>query len=65
MESHGRSALLDAIYAGVPEVRNARNPRRALLVISDGADNSSRYREGEIRSMLGEAGVPIYRDRNL
>src|SRR6266568_6350876 len=37
-QSQGRSALLDAIYLSVREIRRARNPRKALLVISDGAD---------------------------
>jgi len=59
-QSQGRSGLLDAIYSSVREIRKARNPRKALLLISDGADNGSRYREGEIKSLMGEAGVPIY-----
>src|SRR6266567_906008 len=54
-QSEGRSALLDAIYLGVREIRKARNPRKALLVISDGADNGSRDREFEIRSLLDES----------
>ncbi len=59
-QSEGRSALLDAIYLSVREIRRARNPRKALLVISDGADNGSRYRESEIRSLVAEADVPIF-----
>jgi Ca-activated chloride channel homolog len=56
----GRTALLDAIYLGVTKMRQAKYPKRALLIISDGGDNHSRYTEGEIRSMVKEADVLIY-----
>jgi VWFA-related protein len=59
-QSEGRSALLDAIYMALHQIKKARNPRKALLVISDGGNNSSRYREGEIKSLTREADVPIY-----
>jgi len=53
-------ALLDAIYLGVTKMRQAKYPKKALLIISDGGDNHSRYTEGEIRSMVKEADVLIY-----
>ena len=56
----GRTALLDAIYLGMNKMRNAQNPRKALLVISDGGDNRSRYTEGEIKDLVKEADVQIY-----
>jgi Ca-activated chloride channel family protein len=56
----GRTALLDAIYLGVSRMRQAKYPRKALLIISDGGDNHSRYTEGEIKSMVREADVEIY-----
>jgi Ca-activated chloride channel family protein len=56
----GRTALLDAIYLGVTKMRQAKFPKKALLIISDGGDNHSRYTEGEIRSMVKEADVLIY-----
>ncbi|MFY9645591.1 MAG: VWA domain-containing protein [Terriglobales bacterium] len=56
----GRTALLDAIYMGVTKMRQAKYPKKALLIISDGGDNHSRYTEGEIRSMVKEADVLIY-----
>jgi VWFA-related protein len=56
----GRTALLDAIYLALNEMKNAKNPRKALLIISDGGDNSSRYTEGEIRNRVKEADVQIY-----
>ncbi len=56
----GRTALLDAIYLGISKMRQARYPKRALLIISDGGDNHSRYTEGEIKSLVKEADVLIY-----
>jgi Ca-activated chloride channel homolog len=56
----GRTALLDAIYLGITEMRQAKYPKRALLIISDGGDNHSRYTEGEIKSMVREADTLIY-----
>ena len=56
----GRTALLDAIYLAVAKLRNARYDRKALLIISDGGDNHSRYTEGEINSLIKEADVQIY-----
>jgi Ca-activated chloride channel family protein len=56
----GRTALLDAIYLGVNKMHQAKYPKRALLIISDGGDNHSRYTEGEIKSVVKEADVLIY-----
>jgi Ca-activated chloride channel family protein len=56
----GRTALLDAIYMGVNKMKDAHNSKKALLIISDGGDNHSRYTEHEIRSMVKEADVQIY-----
>ncbi len=56
----GRTALLDAIYLGMNRMRKAHYERKALLIISDGGDNHSRYTEGEIKSMVREADVQIY-----
>jgi Ca-activated chloride channel homolog len=56
----GRTALLDAIYLGVSKMRQAKYPKKALLIISDGGDNHSRYTEGEIKSLVKEADVMIY-----
>ncbi len=55
-----RTALLDAIYMGVSKMRHAKYPKKALLIISDGGDNHSRYTENEIRSLVKEADVMIY-----
>ncbi len=59
-QSRGRTALLDAIYLALHEMKKASNPRKAILVISDGGDNSSRYTEGEIKNLVREADVQMF-----
>jgi Ca-activated chloride channel family protein len=56
----GPTALWDAIYVGLREMRTARYGKKALLVISDGGDNQSRYTQAEIKSVLQEADVQLY-----
>ena len=56
----GRTALLDAIYLGLTRMRQAQYARKALLIISDGGDNNSRYTERDIRSMVRESDTMIY-----
>jgi Ca-activated chloride channel family protein len=56
----GRTALLDAIYLGVSKMRVARHQKKALLIISDGGDNHSRYTESEIKNLVKESDVQIY-----
>jgi len=58
--SRGRTALLDAIYLGLSQMRGAHNGKRALLLISDGGDNHSRYNENDIKSYLKEADCQLY-----
>jgi len=41
-------------------MKDARHERKALLVVSDGGDNRSRYTEGEVRAQVREADVEIY-----
>ena len=55
-----RTALLDAIYYGMDKMKTARNERKALLVVSDGGDNLSRYTEGEVKAQVRESDVEIY-----
>ena len=59
-KANGRTALLDAISLALHQMRRAQYQRRALLIISDGGDNHSRYTESEVRSMVKEADVQIY-----
>jgi len=60
VHSGHRTALLDAIYYGVAKMSDAHHQRKALLVVSDGGDNRSRYTEGEVRAQVREADVEIY-----
>jgi Ca-activated chloride channel homolog len=59
-QSKGRTALLDGIYMAMSTMKKARNPRKAVLIISDGGDNSSRYTETEIKNAVREADVQVY-----
>ncbi len=59
-QAKGRTALLDGVYLALNEMKKAHNPRKALLIISDGGDNSSRYTETEIKNLVREADVQIY-----
>ena len=59
-QARGRTSLLDAVYMAMHKMKKARNPRKALIVISDGGDNSSRYTETEIKNMVRETDVQIF-----
>jgi Ca-activated chloride channel homolog len=56
----GRTALLDAIYLGLSQMRGAKNGKRALLILSDGGDNHSRYNESDIKRLVKEADTQLY-----
>jgi len=59
-QSKGRTALLDAIFLAMHELKKSQKNRKALLIISDGGDNSSRYSEAEVRKAVRESDVLIY-----
>ncbi len=59
-QSRGRTALLDAIMLALHEMNNSHKKRKALLIISDGGDNSSRYTEVEVRNRVREGDILIY-----
>jgi Ca-activated chloride channel family protein len=59
-QPQGKTSLLDAIYRGLHQMRNAKYGKKALLIISDGGDNHSRYGEKEIKSAAKESDVMIY-----
>jgi Ca-activated chloride channel family protein len=60
VQAKGWTALLDAIALSAHQMRMAKNPRRVLLILSDGSDNNSRYSENEIRSMVVESNLRVY-----
>ncbi len=58
--SHGSTALLDAIYLSLHEIKKSKKPKKALLIISDGGDNHSRYTETEVQNVVRESDSLIY-----
>ncbi|MGI8567413.1 MAG: VWA domain-containing protein [Pyrinomonadaceae bacterium] len=60
IQTKGQTALYDACYLGVEKVTRGTHPKRAVLLISDGQDNSSRYTFSELRRLLKESDVIIY-----
>ncbi len=58
--AQGRSGLLDAVCLALHHMRKAANRRRALLLITDGADNASRYTASEVIALARESDVAIY-----
>jgi Ca-activated chloride channel family protein len=59
-KAKGQTALLDAIYYGLEKVEQGRYPRKALLVISDGGDNHSRYSEKEVKEFIKESDAQLF-----
>jgi len=59
-EPGGPTAMLDAVYLALSELRSARYERKAILILSDGGDNASRYKLREIKSLVQESDVQIY-----
>ena len=58
--SKGRTALLDAVFLAMHEMKKSQKNRKALLIISDGGDNASRYTESELRNLVRESDVMTY-----
>jgi len=56
----GSTALLDAVYLGLRQMKKAHNPRKALLIVSDGEDNNSRFRVRDVENLARESDVEIY-----
>jgi VWFA-related protein len=59
-ESRGPTALLDAVHLALQEIHKSKLRRKALLIISDGGDNHSRYKRSEVRELVRESDVLIY-----
>jgi Ca-activated chloride channel homolog len=60
VQPSGSTALLDAVYLGISKLRKAQYSRRALVIISDGGDNASRYKLKEIKNLISESDVMVY-----
>jgi Ca-activated chloride channel homolog len=59
-QSRGATAMVDGVYMAMNEIKKSKNERKALILVSDGDDNSSRYTPGELRTVLQESEVLIY-----
>jgi Ca-activated chloride channel family protein len=59
-QAKGRTALLDGVYLAMNQMKKAHNPRKAIIILSDGGDNSSRYTESEVKNLVREADVQVY-----
>ncbi|HLG14405.1 MAG TPA: VWA domain-containing protein [Blastocatellia bacterium] len=60
VKAKGMTALYDAVYLGIEKARQGRHQKKALLLISDGEENNSRYSGRELRELIREADVPVY-----
>lgn len=60
VQPEGWTALNDAIYFGVQRMKRSRNTRRAVIVLTDGGNNHSRYSDSEVRVLAQESDVRIY-----
>ena len=58
--AEGRTALFDGVYLGLERLLKARAPASALLILSDGGDNSSRYEARDLRGLALEAGAAVH-----
>ena len=55
------TALFDGIWLGVSTAhQDAANQHRAMIIITDGGDNHSRYNLRETKKLLEEADVPVF-----
>lgn len=54
------TALYDAVYLGLERVTRGTHQKRAMIIISDGQDNASRYNFGEVRRLMKESDVVTY-----
>jgi VWFA-related protein len=59
-KAKGSTALFDAVYLGLNEMRRSKKRKKALLLISDGGDNNSRYSQKELERVVRETDVLIY-----
>jgi Ca-activated chloride channel family protein len=59
-DAGGSTALVDSMYSAIELTRKAHLPRKALLVISDGMDNHSRYSKSELIAAAMESDMQIY-----
>ena len=60
MPAKGMTALYDSVYLGLEKLREGANPKKALLLITDGEDNHSRYSFSNVKDFVKEQDIQIY-----
>jgi Ca-activated chloride channel family protein len=60
VSAQGSTALYDAVYLGIEKLRKAHNPRKALLLVTDGEDNHSRYSFEDVKNLAMESDVQLF-----
>jgi Ca-activated chloride channel homolog len=56
----GMTAMYDSVYLGLEKLKEGSNPKKALLLITDGEDNRSRYTFQNVKDFVKEQDVQIY-----
>src|SRR5215475_14290044 len=56
----GMTAMYDSVYVGLEKLKEGSNPKKALLLITDGEDNRSRYTYQNVKDFVKEQDVQIY-----
>ncbi len=56
----GRTSLLDAVHMASLQMKHARNSRKAILIVSDGGDNRSRFTPRQVQSDVLESDMQTY-----
>jgi Ca-activated chloride channel family protein len=59
-QAGGRTAVFDAVYMGLDQIKAAKNEKKALVLVTDGEDNSSRYTFSEVQEFAKESDVQVY-----
>jgi Ca-activated chloride channel family protein len=59
-QAKGMTAMYDSVYLGLEKLKEGTNPKKALLLITDGEDNRSRYTFQNVKEFVKEQDVQIY-----
>lgn len=56
----GSTTLYDAVYLGLEKMKHGHNPKKAILLITDGEDTRSRYSLVNVRNAVKESDTQMY-----
>lgn len=59
-KAKGSTAIIDGVILGIHELKKSKLGRRAIVLVSDGGDNRSRYTYSELNNILRESDVLIF-----